>query len=130
MVRAAVASRVPTAVVQAIYVFGSLARGALRADSDADIALLLARPLEERVVYELALDLACSLGRDVDLIDLRRASTVLATQVVGSGRRIEAGDPHAAMRFEGETFAEYAYLNERRGPAIKAFKDRILGESA
>lgn len=128
--RSACARRLSDATVQAVYLFGSAAGGTLRPDSDLDIAALLERPIDERMAHELAQDLACALGRDVDLIDLRRASTVLATQVVGSGRRIETADAGAAARFEYQTLAEYAYLNERRGAAIRAFKERILGESA
>jgi predicted nucleotidyltransferase len=128
--RSACVRRLPDATVQAVYLFGSAAVAALRPESDLDIALLLELPIDDRMAHELAQDLACALGREVDLIDLRRASTVLATQVVGSGRRIETGDAGAAARFEYQTLAEYASLNERRGAAIKTFRERIPGESA
>ena len=72
--------------VQAIYLYGTYGTGLERPDSDVDIALLLA-PQEARAVKGLALSdlrfaLEAALGRDVDLVNARRVSTVLQKEIV------------------------------------------------
>ena len=89
-------------------------QGALRADSDIDYAVLLARPLDAVERFDLQEDVARALRRSVDLVDLRRASTVLRMQVVASGVAVAVGDAIERERFEILTYASYARLNEER----------------
>lgn len=72
----------------AIYAFGSLVSGAVSADSDLDLALLVAGYAEPLQLWELATQLATTLGCAVDLLDLRAASTVMQYQVINQGRRL------------------------------------------
>lgn len=58
-----------------IYVFGSAARNELRKDSDIDIAYLSDVPLSNYEIFMLANDIADVVKRDIDLIDLKKAST-------------------------------------------------------
>jgi uncharacterized protein len=88
--------------------------GALRADSDVDYAVLARRPLEAVERVDLQEDVARALRRSVDLVDLRRASTVLRMQVVASGVAVAVGDAIERERFEILTYASYARLNEGR----------------
>jgi len=86
--------------VQAIYLFGSYGTEDEWPNSDIDIALLLP-PVEAKAAGSLALgELHLGrqrlLGRDVDLINLRRASTVLQKEVVVADRRIFCADAYAA----------------------------------
>lgn len=72
----------------AIYAFGSRVSGSVSADSDLDLALLVAGYAEPLRLWELAGQLASTLGCAVDLLDLRAASTVMQYQVLNQGRRL------------------------------------------
>jgi predicted nucleotidyltransferase len=114
--------------VQAIYLFGSYATENERADSDVDIALLL-RPDELKTVGSLCqsrlhLELERLLNRDVDLINLRKVSTVLQKEVIFAERRIYDGDRYAADEFEMLTMSLYQKLNEERAEILQ---DAISG---
>lgn len=107
--------------LQAIYLFGSVAQGRTRPDSDIDIALLCEAPIDFGLLLQAAGDLEGILGRPVDLIDLRRASVVLRMQVLSRGRRIWVGDVSAAARFEMQTFSAYADFQVERAETVRAF---------
>ena len=49
-----------------VYLYGSAARGALRPDSDLDLALVPAVPCDPVALYNAAQELAVRCGRDVD----------------------------------------------------------------
>jgi predicted nucleotidyltransferase len=71
--------------VWAIYRFGSAGTPFERPDSDIDLAILAPNPLDNLARWELAQSLAISLNKDVDLVDLQLASTVLRHQIVSHG---------------------------------------------
>ncbi|MGE5604057.1 MAG: type VII toxin-antitoxin system MntA family adenylyltransferase antitoxin [Bacteroidota bacterium] len=109
-----------------IILFGSAARGRLRPDSDIDIAFLSDRILNEEDLFFYAVELAEILGRDVDLIDLNKASTVFKAQIVGKGKVIHSSDDLRRMAFAMSAFKEYAVLNEERQYVLDQFKERGL----
>ena len=98
----------------ALYRFGSSVTADLRPDSDLDYAVLMDRPLDAVARFDLQEDLARAVGRPVDLVDLRRASTVMRMQVVSTGVATFVSDPAATERFEIFVYASYARLNEER----------------
>ena len=100
--------------VVAVYLFGSLARGDTHAGSDVDLAILPRRPLESLARFDLQEELARLLGRDVDLIDLRSASTVLRAQVFTDDVLLYCGDRFTRELFEATALSDYARLNEER----------------
>ena len=104
--------RIPGAV--AVYAFGSRARGDAMRDSDFDVAILAARPLEPLFRWELAQELAAMVHASVDLVDLRRCSTVMRIRVLTDGRLLFDGDRPKRELFEATTLSEYARLNEER----------------
>jgi predicted nucleotidyltransferase len=81
----------------AVYLFGSRARGDARPDSDLDLAVLVAGRLDPLTTWELAQALAGEVGHDVDLVDLRSASTVMQYQIITTGRRLWHKDAQAAL---------------------------------
>lgn len=101
---------------EAVYLFGSAARGGLRRDSDLDVAVLAPTALDGSQRYALAAELADICHRDVDLIDLRSATTVLQAQVVTRGRLIAEESPVERALFEMRTLKAYAMLSEERLP--------------
>jgi len=100
--------------VEAVYLFGSAARGARRKHSDIDIALLT-RERKTRRSRRASGDLvqyvqaACdALGTDrVDVVLLRRAPVVLRHEVFREGKLLLASDPEALSRFRQESSREY-----------------------
>jgi predicted nucleotidyltransferase len=108
----------------AVYRFGSTARGDAVASSDTDVAVLAAARLQAEFRFDLQEALAAKVGHDVDLIDLKSASPVLAIQVIAGGRLLHDGDSQARGRFEDLTFGTYARLNEER----RGILERIAAE--
>jgi len=98
--------------VQAAYVFGSVAQGRTRADSDIDVAVLLdRRPRESRALaYRLGLagDLGAALHRDdVQLVVLNDAPPVLAQRVLSRGVLVFERRRAARVRFQVRTAGRY-----------------------
>ena len=65
----------------ALYRSGSRAKVTARPDSDIDLAVLTRDPIPNLRRFELAQALAIRLHHDVDLVDLRSASTVMRMPV-------------------------------------------------
>jgi len=107
---------------QAIYLFGSYGTDQKGSGSDVDIAVLLppvvSRNLDSLILSNTQVALEALLKRDVDLINLRKAPTVLQKEVIQSDRRIYAGDEYAAEEFEMLTLSFYQKLNEERAEII------------
>ncbi len=72
--------------------FGSVASGRQRADSDLDLAVASKQALTAHEKINLINALAESTGRPVDLIDLKTVSEPLLGQILRHGRRIMGSD--------------------------------------
>ena len=72
--------------------FGSVALGRQRADSDLDIAVAAGHPLNAHEKICIINALAERTGRPVDLIDLSVVSEPLLGQIVRHGRRLLGSD--------------------------------------
>ena len=98
----------------AVYRFGSQAQGAARPESDVDLAFLALRTVSPKAGLALREELSLLLSRDVDLIDLRVASTVLRMQVISTGQCLFSADDRKREQFETMVYSSYARLNEER----------------
>ena len=114
--------RVPDLV--AVYAFGSRSRGDATLTSDYDIAFLASRPLEPRARWQLQGELSVRAGADIDLVDLRRASTVMRTQVLRDGRLLFEQYRFSRQLFEAVTLSDYARLNEERRGILADVRQR------
>jgi len=92
----------------AVYQFGSTTDGTTHADSDLDLAVLARRPLPNLDRWELQEELAVRVGRDVDLVDLRSASTVMQAQVIDTADLLAEADRTARQEFEMQVCSAYA----------------------
>ena len=103
---------------QAIYLFGSWGTEYEQPQSDVDIAVLLpasqAKKAGSLALSDLHLALQTVLNREVDLVNLRQAPTVLQKEVVVAGRRIYSVPGTVVDEFELLVFALYQKLNEER----------------
>jgi predicted nucleotidyltransferase len=107
-----------------VYLFGSAIKGGMTGESDVDIAFLGDESPDEYEVFVIAQEIACMLDRDVDLINLAEASTVLQAQVVSTGRIIYCKHPEKRPIYEMKVLKEYARLNEQRRPIVERIKER------
>jgi predicted nucleotidyltransferase len=100
-----------------IYLFGSYAKGKERPDSDLDLAFLSSKEIDDYQRFLTAQKLASKLNIEVDLIDLKKASTVFKAQII-QGKLLYAEDKQQQQEFEMLTLKKYARLNEERKEII------------
>ncbi len=109
--------------VQAIYLFGSAGTENERPNSDVDIALLLKHDEAEKAgplsLHPLRAELESLLGKTVDLINLRKVSTIFQKEIIMDDRRIYCADEPAADEFDMLTLSFYQKLNEERADIIR-----------
>jgi uncharacterized protein len=98
--------------IVAAYLFGSAAKGRMRAGSDVDVAIILDahEPRTDRKrLFDRLLPLLCRAVRhDVHLIILNDVSYLLRAQVVHDGRLIHVADPEKLAWFRMISTALYA----------------------
>lgn len=107
--------------IKLAVLFGSLAAGKARPDSDLDLAVADDKPVSADARMTLIADLAEHVGRPVDLIDLTSAGEPLLGQILTHGRRILGSDERFAQLLcrhliDDADFAPYSsrILAERR----------------
>jgi predicted nucleotidyltransferase len=96
--------------IEALYVFGSRARGDARPRSDLDLAVLGPALIDPLRRFEAQRELSTRLDVDVDLVDLRAASSVLRSEVINAGKALFQRDPQRVLAFEAAVLGEYADL--------------------
>lgn len=114
-------ARVPKLL--AIYAFGSRIQGTAGPDSDLDLAVLVAGYAEPLALFGLAGDLADVAGCEVDLLDLRAASTVMQYQIITAGQRWWAQDEQAGL-FEAAALSEKTALDTARAGLVSDIQQR------
>lgn len=112
----------------AVYAFGSRIRGDARPDSDLDLAVLVAGYADPVVLWELAGELSDAAGCQVDLLDLRAASTVMQYQIVTTGERWWSKDAQAPI-YEAAILSEKTALDTARAALLDDIRreGRIYG---
>lgn len=84
--------------VHLIILFGSEAKSVASKDSNLDWAFLAKPSISNMRRWDIAQELAIFLQRDVDLVDLEKASDVFKFQIVSEGEIFfEAGDFNAYL---------------------------------
>jgi hypothetical protein len=109
-------SRAPAAVVCA-YLFGSVARGEARPQSDIDVAVLFEKPPAPRLdagPLDLEGALERALGRRVQVVVLNGSPADLVHRVLRDGRVVLDRDRAARIRFEVAKRNEYFDLEPLR----------------
>lgn len=107
--------------IELAYVFGSVAAGRARPESDVDVAVQATKPLDAGQRMQLIEELALATGRPVDLIDLHAVGEPLLGQILKHGQRIIGSQSaHVTMMsrhvYAMEDFVPYVtrMLAERR----------------
>ena len=112
------------------WLFGSAARGQLRAGSDIDLAVVVPDPLNAWQRYDAAAHLALRLGRDVDLLDQRRLSPVMQVQILATGRELFSDDPGDDLRAHARALRDWQDLQRWRRPMMRALAQRLTAAGA
>jgi predicted nucleotidyltransferase len=107
----------------AVYIFGSFSKGEAHKQSDVDLAVLLAGQSDPLNLWSVSQEAATMINRDVDLIDLRQASTVMQYQIITTGQRLWALDSQAAI-FESFILSEKTNLDTARSGILKDIQQR------
>lgn len=111
--------------LDALWVFGSVASETATAGSDVDLAALLGRRPAPLALLDARAEVAALLGRDVDLVDLGRASPVLAMQVLRRGRLLVDRGPARRRRFVAGVPGRYEDLKLQRRATEAALLARV-----
>ena len=109
------------AKVKLIYLFGSQASNQTSKNSDIDLAVLTAKKIPSVQRWELQQKLAEELNKDVDLVDLLSASTVLKNEIIIKGLCLFDPQNHKT-KFEMQVMSMYQHLNDERSEIMKDFK--------
>ena len=96
-----------------VILFGSVAMGRQRADSDLDIAVAADHPLTVEDKLSLIDFLAERIGRPIDLIDLNVVSEPLLGQVLRHGRRILGSDTQYGKLISRHLFEQADFMPYR-----------------
>jgi predicted nucleotidyltransferase len=104
------AALAPHPEIRQAILFGSLATGHGRYDSDVDLAIDAGQPLEIEAKMTLMAELAERTGRPVDLIDLRTIGEPLLGQILKHGKRILGEDGLYAELIKRHVFDEADFM--------------------
>lgn len=112
-----------------IYLFGSFAKGEGREDSDIDLAIYTDKKINAYDLFTISNKLSFEIKRDVQIIDLKDADTVFASQIVGNREELYCEDEILKANYNIRTFKDYAKLNEERKVILDAIErdGRIYG---
>lgn len=105
--------------IRLAILFGSLAVGEGRMESDLDLAVDAGRSLTAGEKIALISELAGRTGRPVDLVDIQTVGEPLLGKILQNGKRILGSDMHYGNLIRRHLFDQADYL---------PYRNRILAE--
>jgi|TARA_B100000315_G_scaffold118429_1_gene108533 predicted nucleotidyltransferase len=108
---------VKTPRIVAIYLYGSYAKGKTKKNSDVDLGILFSKETDGFKRIEMETDLSNLLKKDVDLVDMKKASPLLRHQIYKYGAEIYSKESDYPACFRASSMQEYLdtlYLQEQR----------------
>jgi predicted nucleotidyltransferase len=113
-----------------VWLFGSQANGHANVHSDVDLAVLVAGRADPLQLWNIGQKLAAVMDRDVDLLDLRVASTVMQYQVITEGRLLWQKDAQGIL-YESAILSDKTELDTARAGLLADIRreGRVYGKS-
>ncbi len=109
--------------------FGSGATGRLRPDSDLDVAVWPLSPAAELDDLSLQSELTLEAGREVDLVRIDHASTLLKWQIAKNAVSILEASPGELARFRAYAASEYADFAPTFEHHAERFRRRLIEQA-
>ncbi|MGM0509123.1 MAG: type VII toxin-antitoxin system MntA family adenylyltransferase antitoxin [Fusobacteriota bacterium] len=107
--------------VSLIYLFGSVNTDNFNFNSDIDIAILSKNKINDKLLFDLKIELVRELGREIDLINLNRSDPVLTKEIISKGKVIFKKDEKTKAEFEFKQLSLYGqYIDD-----ISVIKEKI-----
>ena len=111
------------------YIFGSYVQGKMRADSDIDIAIYLENKMDIETYLEIKMHLSDACKREVDLIVLNDAISLLKYQIYKNNILLFTRDKTIETRYKVKTLFEYSdmkrYLDLSYNKTIDRLKEEV-----
>ena len=107
---------------QFAILYGSVISGAIRDDSDIDLAIMYLSPLSVEDQLRLTGEVSAVFHRDADLLDLRHAGPIIKMQVLRYGQPVIINDVRVFEEFRMYTPAEYFDYKIHRRPVEEAIR--------
>jgi predicted nucleotidyltransferase len=111
--------------LDALWLFGSQARGTAKSASDVDLAALFRTPPSPAGLLDARAEIGDWLAHEVDLIDLDRASPVLVMQVLRHGTLLFDRNPVRRQRLVAAAPGNYEDLRIVRREGERALLARV-----
>lgn len=115
-------------LLQGVLLFGSHASGTANKESDVDLGILIDGVADPVALWKNAQTLACQINTDVDLIDLRSATTVLQHEVINTGTWLWQKEAVTCDLFELQVMAMYQQLQYDRREILADIQKRLRDE--
>lgn len=112
----------------AVFVFGSFGTEYERNDSDLDLAILTRslHSVDTVKLWYLAQEIARNVKQDVEIADLREASTVFAFEILSSGNCIFCSDEPFLANFDTLAISMYLRFQEERKEILQDYESGAL----
>jgi predicted nucleotidyltransferase len=89
-------------------IYGSFAKGNYNEESDIDIGIFInEEKLSEKTIIDIKDSLDDVSDRDVDLVVLNNADTIITMQILANGKLIYCRDKHQFNLFKARKISEY-----------------------
>jgi predicted nucleotidyltransferase len=117
--------------VDAVWLFGSRAKGTAHPSSDVDIAILFAREMVPGGMARLNLivELSDFLTADVDVVILNSAGELIVNQILRFGKRVYTRREVQTALFELAAYGKYGDYAVMKSTIIDTRKRQIHGQS-
>lgn len=113
--------------IRIALLFGSLAAGKGRRDSDLDLAVAAAQPLSADQKTALIAELAQATGRPVDLVDLRTAVGLVLQEALTTGLRLRVTDKALLAELVKKMWFDEADFQPYRRRILEARRKQWIG---
>lgn len=104
-----------------VYFFGSYVSNSMNQESDLDIAFFSKDELDPMEVFLVSQKIAAKLNCEVDLVQLKKSSTVFQKEVVEHGLVVFQESELIRQEFELLVLKKYMRLNEERADILDAY---------